>query len=147
MLPEPRDTDCGDVQDDESRCPYMPALCDYFVKEHDYNLYWMASSPSRGTDESTELNYSIGPGHNLNPITRCPMGKVGVVDREVMIEKLVPNRDKRCTLFWDRHHFKTPNPYHAMNWDLTNQMLRKIGDTKAASNSSKPASSTWYSSL
>jgi hypothetical protein len=71
VLPQPRNTTCGDVVDEESLCPYMPALCEYLKAEHDFNLYWITTSPSRDTDESTELNYSIGPGHNLNPISRC----------------------------------------------------------------------------
>ena len=87
----------------------------------------MASSPSRDTDEATELNYSIGPGHNLNPSTKCDMSTIGVNNRSAMIEMLVPEDKDRYKLFWDRHHFKTPDPYHAMNWDLIKQVIKKVG--------------------
>lgn len=127
VLPEPRDTTCGEIEDPESKCPYMPALCDYFKEDHDYNVYWMASSPSRDTDEATELNYNIGPGHNLNPSTKCDMSNIGVNNRSAMIEMLVPEDKDRYKLFWDRHHFKTPDPYHAMNWDLIKQVKKMVG--------------------
>jgi hypothetical protein len=68
---QPRNTTCGDIVDDSSTCPYMPALCEYFNADHDFNLYWIATSPSNDTDLNNSEDYNIGPGHNLNPITRC----------------------------------------------------------------------------
>jgi hypothetical protein len=58
-------------------------------------------------------------------VCRCDMSKVGVVDRAGIIEMLVPESSKRYELFWDRHHFKTAEPYHAMNWDLINQLTQQ----------------------
>lgn len=130
VLPQDSNTTCGDIHDEESSCPYMPELCEYFGEDHSFNLYWMSSSPSRDTDDSVVLNYSIGrdSGHNLNPVNRCDMSKVGVVDREEMVSMLEPDKSKQYDLFWDRHHFKRPDPYHAMNWDMMNAVLAQSAD-------------------
>jgi hypothetical protein len=54
------------------------------------------------------------------------MSEVGIVDRNAVIDMLVPNKTEQSELFFDHYHFNTAEPYHAMNWDLINQLIKKL---------------------
>jgi hypothetical protein len=69
------------------------------------------------------------------------MSEVGIVDRTAVIDMLVPDKTEQSELFFDHYHFKTAEPYHAMNWDLTNQLIKKLELKSTARPSSQKESS------
>lgn len=128
-----RDTTCGTQnanQTNVGRCPYMPDVCTYLKGKHDYSLFWQTTPPIVNDKETGDLSHTMGPGHNLNPVSACGLQSQNVLDVNEMLEQLQPVESDWASLYLSRHSL-TVDAHHAFNWNLVNRLPERA-DTLAS---------------
>ncbi|NJR42452.1 MAG: hypothetical protein HC767_07110 [Akkermansiaceae bacterium] len=114
-----RDTTCGTENENNINigpCPYMPDVCKHLTGKHNYNLVWQTTPPSLEDENTGLFNYSMGPGHNLNPVSKCGLRRSGILDTNRVLERLHSSSKQRAKLYLNRHSMVV-DAHHALNWN------------------------------